>query len=95
MSAYYQFEAARESQKSRVGDLAPRVDLDADYAWAERAFSLGMPERLAMVALGHNSSAIHRVYPKGATIVAPSLNGFQASFPKPAEASYQRAESAY
>lgn len=65
------------------------------YAWAERAFSLGMPERLAMVALGHNSSAIHRVYPKGATIVAPSLNGFQASFPKPAEAPYQRAESAY
>ena len=44
------------------------------YAWAERAFSIGMPERLAMVALGHNSSAIHRVYAKGATIVALSLS---------------------
>jgi adhesin transport system outer membrane protein len=40
VSAYYQFEAARESQKSRVGDLAPRVDLNADYAWAERATPL-------------------------------------------------------
>ena len=37
VSAYYQFEAARESQKSRAGDFAPRVDLNADYAWAERA----------------------------------------------------------
>ena len=65
------------------------------YAWAERAFSLGMPERLAMVALGHNSSAIHRVYAKGATIVAPSLSGFQASSPNQAGASYQLAKSAY
>jgi integrase len=65
------------------------------YAWAERALSLGMPERLAMVTLGHKSIAIHRVYAKGATIVASSLSGFQASSPNPAEASYERAESAY
>lgn len=46
------------------------------YAWAERAFKLGIPERLAMVALGHNSSAIHRAYAKGAKIVAPSLTDY-------------------
>ncbi len=46
------------------------------YAWAERAFLLGMPERLAMVALGHNSAAIHRVYAKNAKVVCPSLAGF-------------------
>jgi len=49
------------------------------YAWAERAFELGMPERLAMVALGHNSSAIHRVYAKGAKVVAPSLSSYKAT----------------
>ncbi len=49
------------------------------YAWAERAFQLGMPERLAMVALGHNSAAIHRVYAKGAKVVCPSLAGFGAT----------------
>tara|TARA_R100001463_G_scaffold88792_1_gene143594 strand:- start:3235 stop:4062 length:828 start_codon:yes stop_codon:yes gene_type:complete len=49
------------------------------YAWAERAFSVGMPERLAMVALGHNSAAIHRVYAKNAKVVAPSIAGFTAA----------------
>jgi len=47
------------------------------YAWAERAFSEGMPERLAMIALGHNSAAIHRTYAKGANVVAPCLNDCQ------------------
>ena len=51
------------------------------YAWAERAFQAGMPERLAMVALGHNSSAIRRVYAKGAAIVAPSLETYTKKTP--------------
>lgn len=51
------------------------------YAWAERAFQLGVPERLAMVALGHNSSAIHRAYAKNANVVAPSLADFAATQP--------------
>ena len=33
------------------------------YAWAERAKVVGMPERFAQAALGHNSKAIHRAYP--------------------------------
>ena len=32
------------------------------YAWAERAKVVGMPERFAQAALGHNSKAIHRAY---------------------------------
>ena len=49
------------------------------YAWAERAFELGLPERLAMVALGHNSAAIHRAYSKNAKIVCPSLSEIAAN----------------
>ena len=36
VSAYYDFEAAREGQRSVQGDLYPSVDLNADYAWEER-----------------------------------------------------------
>ncbi len=36
------------------------------YAWAERAKVVGMPERFAQAALGHNSKAIHRAYAKKA-----------------------------
>jgi len=43
------------------------------YAWAVRAFEMGIPERLAMVGLGHNSSAVHHAYASGARLVAPAL----------------------
>jgi integrase len=46
------------------------------YAWAERAYKLGLPERFAMVALGHNSPAVHRAYCKNAKVVCPSLDSF-------------------
>jgi integrase len=44
------------------------------YAWAQRAFEQGVPERLAKIGLGHNSSAIHHYYAKGASVVAPALS---------------------
>ncbi len=47
------------------------------YAWAERAKVVGMPERFAQAALGHNSKAIHRAYAKKAIIVAPSLEEYE------------------
>jgi integrase len=62
-----------------------RLDIDGvtlhsyRYAWAERAFQLGLPERFAMVALGHNSPAVHRAYCKNAKVVCPSLVGFGAA----------------
>ncbi len=48
------------------------------YAWAERAKVVGMPERFAQAALGHNSTAIHRAYAKKAVIIAPSLEDYEA-----------------
>jgi integrase len=47
------------------------------YAWAERAKTVGMPERFAQAALGHNSKAIHRAYAKKAVIIAPSLEDYE------------------
>jgi integrase len=48
------------------------------YAWAERAKKAGYPERFAQEALGHNSTAIHRAYAKGATVDVPPLDEFEA-----------------
>lgn len=47
------------------------------YAWAERARTAGYPERFAQEALGHNSSAVHRAYAKGAQVTIPSLEAFE------------------
>jgi integrase len=59
------------------------------YAWAERAKVVGMPERFAQAALGHNSKAIHRAYAKKAVIIAPSLEDYEkkaATPPQPVAA---------
>lgn len=47
------------------------------FAWAERAFEHGYPERFAQAALGHSSKAIHQSYAKGAKVVCPSLEEFE------------------
>jgi integrase len=47
------------------------------YGWAERAKVVGMPERFAQAALGHNSSAIHRAYARKAQIIVPSLEDYE------------------
>ena len=47
------------------------------YAWAERAKTVGMPERFAQAALGHNSKAIHRAYAKKAVIIAPTIEDYE------------------
>ena len=47
------------------------------YAWAERAKVVGMPERFAQAALGHNSKAIHRAYAKKAEFIVPSLEEYE------------------
>jgi integrase len=57
------------------------------YAWAERAKTVGMPERFAQAALGHNSKAVHRAYAKKAVIIAPCLEDYEkkaATSPAPA-----------
>jgi integrase len=53
------------------------------YAWAERAKTVGMPERFAQAALGHGSKAIHRAYAKKAIIIVPSLEDYERRMPSP------------
>jgi integrase len=47
------------------------------YAWAERAKTVGMPERFAQQALGHSSKAIARAYAKKATVIVPALEEYE------------------
>ena len=46
------------------------------YAWAERAYAVGYPQRFAQAALGHDSPAIHHAYAKQAKVVCPALEGY-------------------
>lgn len=47
------------------------------YAWAERAKTVGYPERFAQEVLGHNSKAVHRAYAKRALMKIPSLEDYE------------------
>lgn len=47
------------------------------YAWAERAFQSGYPERFAQAALGHSSKVIHQSYAKRARIICPALDEYE------------------
>ena len=49
------------------------------YAWAERAFSVGYPERFAQAARGHDSRAIHHAYARKAKVDCPALDEFSRS----------------
>lgn len=48
------------------------------YAWAERAYAAGMPEREAQAHLGHGSKAIHRAYAKKAHVLTLPLEDYEA-----------------
>jgi integrase len=52
------------------------------YAWAERAKTVGYPERFAQEALGHNSKAVHRAYAKRALMKLPSLEQYEQAAAK-------------
>jgi integrase len=47
------------------------------YAWAERAYAAGMPEREAMAHLGHTSQAVHWAYSRRALVVTRSLEDYE------------------
>ena len=47
------------------------------YSWAERAKTVGYPERFAQEALGHNSKAVHRAYARRAKVTVPSLEDYE------------------
>ena len=44
------------------------------YSWAERAKVVGIPQRWAQAALGHNSKAVHDAYARGALVVCPAID---------------------
>jgi integrase len=47
------------------------------YAWAERARTVGYPERYAQEALGHKSAAVHRAYARKAQVLLPPLEEYE------------------
>jgi integrase len=47
------------------------------YAWAQRAYSAGMPEREAQAHLGHGSRAVHRAYARNADVVTLPLDHYE------------------
>ena len=44
------------------------------YSWAERAKVIGIPQRWAQAALGHNSKAVHDAYARNAQVVCPAID---------------------
>ena len=57
------------------------------YAWAERAKTVGMPERFAQQALGHTSKSFARAYSRKAKVIVPSLEDYERKIvPLPAAA---------
>ncbi len=48
------------------------------YTWAERAKTVGYPERFPQEDLGHNSKAVHRAYARRALVKIPSLEEYEA-----------------
>jgi integrase len=47
------------------------------YAWAERARSVGYPERFAQEALGHNSRAVHAAHARKALVKIPAPEDYE------------------
>jgi integrase len=44
------------------------------YSWAERAKVIGIPQRWAQAALGHNSKAVHDAYARNAVVICPPID---------------------
>jgi len=48
------------------------------HSWAQRAKACGYPQRFAQQALGHSSRAVHEAYAKGALVLLPALDDYEA-----------------
>ena len=48
------------------------------HAWAQRAKACGYPQRFGQEALGHGSRAVHEAYARGALVVCPALDEYEA-----------------
>ncbi len=77
----------RTSNKERAAEFRRRRGLvgvagvslhSYRHAWAQRAKSCGYPQRFAQEALGHGSRAVHEAYARGALVVCPALDDYEA-----------------
>lgn len=48
------------------------------HSWAQRAKSYGYPQRFALEALGHTSRVVHEAYARGAVVICPPLDAYEA-----------------
>jgi len=75
---------SEDERASHFRKVCLRVDISGvtlhsyRYAWAERAFAAGMPEREAQAHLGHGSKAVHWAYAQGAEVVSLPLEHYEA-----------------
>jgi integrase len=52
------------------------------HSWAERAKSIGYPQRFAQAALGHKSRAVHEAYARAAVVICPPLEAYENAPPQ-------------
>jgi integrase len=71
--------SAEFRRRCRVSGIAGVSLHSYRHAWAQRAKSCGYPQRFAQEALGHSSRAVHEAYAKGATVVCPALDEYEAA----------------
>lgn len=69
--------AAEFKRRCRTLKIEGRVLHSYRYAWAQRARTAGMPEREAMIHLGHKSRAIHAAYAGGAQVAVLPLEYYE------------------
>jgi len=70
--------SAEFKRRCRILGIVGRSLHSYRYAWAERAYKAGMPEREAMAHLGHKSRAIHHGYARKADGVTMPLEYYEA-----------------
>jgi integrase len=71
--------AAEFRRRCRVAGITGVTLHSYRHAWAQRAKASGYPQRFAQEALGHSSRAVHEAYAKGAFVICPALDEYEAA----------------
>jgi hypothetical protein len=74
--------AAEFSRRCSVAEIGGVSLHSYRHAWAQRAKACGYPQRFAQEALGHSSRAVHEAYAKGAFVICPALDEYEAATQK-------------
>lgn len=70
--------ATEFSRRCRIAGVSGVSLHSYRHSWAQRAKSCGYPQRFAQEALGHSSRAVHEAYARGAHVVCPALDEYEA-----------------